>query len=147
HVRLAKKFEGLVAKDERYEVVNKVVVGLVCFRLKGPNSLNQKLLSAINASGKLHMVPASLNNRFVIRFCICAQHAKEEDITYAWDVIKHFSEDLLEIMKLENEEIKKQEPWPRKSNLKPMELPKRLDTNLTLTQLKPHILKRTRSEG
>ncbi|XP_076350798.1 tyrosine decarboxylase-like isoform X2 [Tachypleus tridentatus] len=147
HVRLAKKFERLVAKDERYEVVNKVLVGLVCFRLKGSNSLNQKLLSAVNASGKLHMVPASLNSCYVIRFCVCAQHAKEEDIIYTWKVIKQFGENLLENMKLENEDIKKQELWPRKVNSKPTKFSETLDTNLTLIHLKHHILKRTRSEG
>ena len=31
-------------------------VGLVCFRLIGSNQLNQKLLTTINASGRLHMV-------------------------------------------------------------------------------------------
>ena len=33
-----------------------VQVGLVCFRLIGSNQLNQKLLTTINASGRLHMV-------------------------------------------------------------------------------------------
>ena len=50
------------------------------FRLKRSNQDNENLLSAINYSGKLHMVPASLNNKFVIRFCVCAQHATDDDI-------------------------------------------------------------------
>lgn len=71
-------------------------MGLVCFRVKGGNELNQKLLSNINASGKLHMVPASVHGRFVIRFCVCAQDAKDSDIDYAWDVITDFATELLE---------------------------------------------------
>lgn len=55
-------------------------LGLVCFRLIGSDKLNEKLLSNINASGKLHMVPASVNDKYVIRFCAVAQHASEEDI-------------------------------------------------------------------
>ena len=55
-------------------------VGLVCFRLFGSSQLNQKLLTTINASGKLHMVPANVNEYFVIRFCVCAQNATSEDI-------------------------------------------------------------------
>ena len=55
-------------------------LALVCFRLKGSDELNQKLLSTINASGKLHMVPASVNEQFVIRFCVVAQHATDDDI-------------------------------------------------------------------
>ena len=69
-------------------------MGLVCFRLKGKNELNQKLLSNINASGKLHMVPASVHGRFVIRFCVCAPDAKDSDIDYAWDVINDFATEL-----------------------------------------------------
>lgn len=34
HMALAKKFEMLVQKDQRFEVCNKVHVGLVCFRLR-----------------------------------------------------------------------------------------------------------------
>lgn len=117
HCRLAKRFESLVKADDRFEVCNIVRVcdsfakihmartksalirfqmGLVCFRVKGNNDLNKKLLSNINASGKLHMVPASVHGRFVIRFCVCAQDAKDADIDYAWDVITDFATELLE---------------------------------------------------
>lgn len=55
-------------------------LGLVCFRLKASNKINEKLLSQINESGKLHMVPANVNEKYVIRFCVVAQHATEADI-------------------------------------------------------------------
>lgn len=96
HIRLAKRFEQLVLKDKRFELCNEVKMGLVCFRLKGPDKLNEKLLSAINGSGKLHMVPASVNERYTIRFCAVAQNAKDEDVDYAWDVINDFATELLE---------------------------------------------------
>ena len=57
-----------------------IQLGLVCFRLFGSSQLNQKLLTTINASGKLHMVPANVNDYFVIRFCVCAQNSTSEDI-------------------------------------------------------------------
>ena len=61
-----------------------IQLGLVCFRLRGSDELNQKLLSTINASGRLHMVPASVNDKYVIRFCVCAQNATDDDIgTYS----------------------------------------------------------------
>lgn len=55
-------------------------LGLVCFRLVGSDKLNEKLLSIINESGKLHMVPASVNEKYVIRFCAVAQSASDDDI-------------------------------------------------------------------
>lgn len=63
-------------------------MGLVCFRLLGISEeskaeideLNKKLLTNINASGKLHMVPAMVGDRYVIRFCVVSQNATREDI-------------------------------------------------------------------
>lgn len=60
----------------------------MCFRLIGGpdetteqiDDINKKLLTNINASGKLHMVPALVREHFVIRFCVVAQHANREDI-------------------------------------------------------------------
>ncbi|XP_050699463.1 aromatic-L-amino-acid decarboxylase-like isoform X1 [Eriocheir sinensis] len=96
HCRLARRFEAHVRKEPRFEVASPVHLGLVCFRLRESNHINQKLLSSINASGKLHMVPASLNDRYVIRFCVCRQTATDEDIDYAWEVISQFATDLQE---------------------------------------------------
>lgn len=76
--------------------------------------MNQKFLSSINASGKLHMVPASLDGHYVIRFCVCAQNAANADIDHAYRVIAQFATDLFEIMdmekkKNENRELKETE--------------------------------------
>ncbi|KAG7307254.1 hypothetical protein JYU34_007414, partial [Plutella xylostella] len=104
HCELAKYFEKLVKKDDRFEVCNNVQMGLVCFRLVGGkeesgeqvDELNKKLLTTINASGKIHMVPASVRDRYVIRFCVVAQHATREDIEIAWDIITDFATELME---------------------------------------------------
>ncbi|KAF2368857.1 Pyridoxal phosphate-dependent decarboxylase [Trinorchestia longiramus] len=98
HCRLAKLFESLVLQDDRFEVCSPVHLGLVCFRLNGSNAVNQKLLSSINASGRLHMVPASLGEKYVIRFCVCAENASDDDIEHAWSVIAEFATDLKEMM-------------------------------------------------
>ncbi|KAG1691512.1 Tyrosine decarboxylase [Nymphon striatum] len=86
-MRLAKLFEDLVKNDDRFEITNKVILGLVCFRIKGSDNLNERLLSSINSSAKIHMVPASMKNRFVIRFCVCSENIKDTDIVHAWSVI------------------------------------------------------------
>lgn len=106
HVRLAKLFEQLILADPRFSITNQVLLGLVCFRLVGSNALNQRLLSMINGSGKLHMVPASLNGRYVIRFCVCDQNAKEEDIHYAYECISQFATDLFKSIRAGKERIR-----------------------------------------
>lgn len=90
------------------------MLALVCFRLKGSNNLNQRLLSAINASGKLHMVPASLSDRFVIRFCVCAQHATESDIHTAYQIISRFASDLYEILKIDEKARQEEEDYTQR---------------------------------
>ncbi|CAK9290583.1 unnamed protein product [Gordionus sp. m RMFG-2023] len=116
HVNLAKLFESLVRNDPRFEICGKVVLGLVCFRLKGHNAINKRLLELLNNTGKIHMVPASLcivsksedehiitsdntpNNNlndlyekqdvFVLRFAICKENAQPDEITSAWKLIQ-----------------------------------------------------------
>ncbi|KAI6174697.1 Aromatic-L-amino-acid decarboxylase [Aphelenchoides bicaudatus] len=88
HIRLAKKFEAMIRMDDQFEIIGDVLMGLVCFRLKGSNTTNQTLLTKLNSSGKIHMVPASLNDQFVIRFCVCHEHANDHDIMAAYEIIK-----------------------------------------------------------
>lgn len=52
------------------------------------------------------MVPASLNGKYVIRFCVCAENAKNADIDHAYRVISQFATDLYEIMDMEKKEHK-----------------------------------------
>lgn len=94
HCRLAKKFESLVKNDDRFETKGKVTMGLVCFRLKGHNVRTQNLLRAINMSGKLYMVPAIVNDDYVIRFAICAPNACDDDVTNAWTIISDTEKDV-----------------------------------------------------
>ncbi|XP_050672277.1 aromatic-L-amino-acid decarboxylase-like [Leptidea sinapis] len=104
HCELAKYFEKLVRKDKRFEVCNKVMLGLVCFRLLGGpedlppivDELNQKLLTNINASGHIHMIPTLLRKQFVIRFSLASQHATREDMDTAWEIIQDHASELLE---------------------------------------------------
>ncbi|VDD87163.1 unnamed protein product [Enterobius vermicularis] len=87
HVLLAKKFEELLRADSLFEVINDVVLGLVVFRVRGTNSINQLFLNRLNESGLIFMVPALLGNRFAIRFCVCAENANFETILASYKII------------------------------------------------------------
>ncbi|XP_050505961.1 tyrosine decarboxylase-like isoform X2 [Diabrotica virgifera virgifera] len=92
HIKLAKYFESLVRNNSRFEVVNDVRLGLVCFRLRGPDSENVKLLTNINASGELFMVPSIIKGKYSIRFCVVAEHATQDDMDTAWKIIQKYSQ-------------------------------------------------------
>jgi len=46
-------------------------------------------------SGKIHMVPALINDDYVIRFAVCAQHTIDDDVIFAWNVISKMATDVL----------------------------------------------------
>jgi len=96
NVRLAQKFEALVRSDARYEIPAERHMGMVVFRLRGDNIMTEKLLKKLNSSGKMHMVPASLKGKYIIRFTITSQRTTAQDISRDWSIIRATTRDVLE---------------------------------------------------
>jgi len=103
HINLCKMFERYCQRDDRFEVVGAVRVGLVCFRLKGTNDLNKRYLEAMEFSRKLHMVPSVFHDKYVIRFAVCAEYLNEEDIKLAWRIVEEYASVTI---RLREEELK-----------------------------------------
>lgn len=95
-VSLAKEFESLVRADKRFEICAEVIMGLVCFRLKGSNGLNQLLLKRITTNREIHLVPCQLSGKFVLRFAICARTTDSCHIQKAWQHITKVARELLQ---------------------------------------------------
>ncbi|XP_065703856.2 histidine decarboxylase isoform X2 [Patagioenas fasciata] len=93
HVRhgteTAKFFESLVRSDPLFEIPAKRHLGLVVFRLKGPNWLTEKLLKELSSSGRLFLIPATVHDKFIIRFTVTSQFTTREDILQDWNIIRH----------------------------------------------------------
>ena len=69
-VNMAKRFEAMVAKDERFETVEPRKCALVCFRLKPKresdgSELNRRLVDALNASGRAFFDTSNVG------WCLC----------------------------------------------------------------------------
>ncbi|XP_014605654.1 PREDICTED: aromatic-L-amino-acid decarboxylase [Polistes canadensis] len=96
HVSLAHEFEAFVLSDSRFEIIAEVVLGLVCFRLKGSNDVNETLLKRINGAGKIHLVPSKINDVFFLRLAICSRITQSSDILYSWKEIKQRADEILE---------------------------------------------------
>ncbi|XP_021262742.1 histidine decarboxylase isoform X2 [Numida meleagris] len=92
HVRhgteTAKFFESLVRSDPLFEIPAKRHLGLVVFRLKGPNWLTEKLLKELSSSGRLFLIPATIHDKFIIRFTVTSQFTTREDILQDWNIIQ-----------------------------------------------------------
>ncbi|ESN98404.1 hypothetical protein HELRODRAFT_84403 [Helobdella robusta] len=87
HCKMAKYFETLMLTDARFQIVGQVTLGLVCFKLRD-NQLTEKLLSSLNSSGKMHLVPAAVNDDYIIRFAVCFQKINEDHIRKSWEIIR-----------------------------------------------------------
>ncbi|KAL2737943.1 aromatic-L-amino-acid decarboxylase [Vespula squamosa] len=96
HVAQAHEFEALVLSDSRFEIVAEVILGLVCFRLKASNDVNEALLKRINGAGNIHLVPSKINDVYFLRLAICSRMSKSSDILYSWKEIKQRADEVLE---------------------------------------------------
>ncbi|XP_028611166.1 histidine decarboxylase isoform X1 [Grammomys surdaster] len=92
HVRhgteMAKYFESLVRNDPLFEIPAKRHLGLVVFRLKGPNCLTESVLKEIAKAGQLFLIPATIQDKLIIRFTVTSQFTTKDDILRDWNLIQ-----------------------------------------------------------
>lgn len=89
HMRMAQDFADWVRADPEFEVVAPVPFALVCFRRKGSDEENRRLMDAVNASGKAFLSHTVLNGRFVLRMAIGNIKTSRADIEQTWDAIRN----------------------------------------------------------
>lgn len=65
------------------------------FKLKGENERTEHLLKELNKDGRLHVVPAKINNIYIIRFTVTSFYTTEDDIKRDWEIIKSISRQIL----------------------------------------------------
>jgi aromatic-L-amino-acid decarboxylase len=84
HVRLAQQFASWVERDDRFELAVEPPLNLVCFRLKSGDEGNQRLLDALNRSGRLYLTHTRLTDRLTLRLSIGQTHTTERHVREAW---------------------------------------------------------------
>lgn len=95
HVRLAQEFAGWVNAEPDWEVVAPHPFSLVCFRYapdgtseERHNTLNQKILDDVNASGEAFLSHTKLRGQLVLRLAIGNIHTTERDVERVWHLLK-----------------------------------------------------------
>jgi aromatic-L-amino-acid decarboxylase len=88
HVELAQRFAGWVAADRDFELAAPAPLNLVCFRHRGGDEINRRLLDRLNRSGNLHLTHTQLNNRYTIRFSVGQARTELRHVERAWDLIR-----------------------------------------------------------
>lgn len=88
HVAWAAELEQWVEADARFEIAAARSLTLVCFRLRGSDDDNRRLMAAVNASGRLYLSHCELAGRFTLRFCVGQATTTREHVRAAWEVIR-----------------------------------------------------------
>jgi len=88
HIGYAKRIAAAVDADPRFERVAPVHFALVCFRYKGSNEDNARLVERLNATGKTFLWHTELNGQLVIRFSIGNIGTTEQDVDEVWQLIQ-----------------------------------------------------------
>jgi aromatic-L-amino-acid decarboxylase len=95
HIEWTRELAAQIDADPRFERVAPAPFSVVCFRYKGTDQQNQKLLDAVNASGQAYLSHTVLNGRFVLRIAIGNLGTTRDDVQEVWMLLQHLSEDLL----------------------------------------------------
>src|SRR5688572_5169982 len=91
HVALAQELKSWVEKSDRFELAAPAPLNLVCFRHVGGDAINQQILEAVNASGRLYLTHTSLDDRYTLRMSIGQSHTQERHVADAWQAIQEMA--------------------------------------------------------
>jgi aromatic-L-amino-acid decarboxylase len=91
HVELAQKFKSWVEKSNSFEIAAPAPLNLVCFRHVGGDALNENLLEAVNATGRLYLTHTTLNGRYTLRMSIGQSWTQERHVVEAWKAIQRLA--------------------------------------------------------
>jgi aromatic-L-amino-acid decarboxylase len=88
HVEIAQEFASWVAADERFELAVKPPLNLVCFRHRGGDAANQRIMDELNASGKIYLTHTKMEGKLTLRMSIGQTHTERRHVERAWELIK-----------------------------------------------------------
>jgi aromatic-L-amino-acid decarboxylase len=63
-------------------------VSLVCFRHRGGDQINQRVLDAVNGSGQAYLTHTRLDGKLTLRMAIGQTHTELRHVTAAWEAIE-----------------------------------------------------------
>ena len=92
HLRLARLFADWIEKDERFELLAPVVMGVVCFGLRGqPNDRVDSLVQEINATGETYLTATTLHGRRALRLGLGNMLTTESDLAAVWELVRRMA--------------------------------------------------------
>jgi aromatic-L-amino-acid decarboxylase len=93
HIRSAQEIATEIARHPDFEIAAPVLFSLVCFRYRGSDDDNRRLLELVNASGEALLSSTTLQGRFVLRMAIGNLATTPTDVQRVWALIQRLSSD------------------------------------------------------
>lgn len=92
HIRLARLFASWVEESADFELLAPVPFALVCFRaapsgVDDLDSLNERIMNEINASGEAYLSHTKLNGKFTLRLSVGSIRVEERHIRKVWNLL------------------------------------------------------------
>ena len=92
HCRLANLFASWVEASPDFEMMAPVPFALVCFRacpagVEDLDSLNERIMNEINASGAAYLSHTKLNGKFTLRLSVGSIRVEERHLRKVWDLL------------------------------------------------------------
>jgi aromatic-L-amino-acid decarboxylase len=90
-VELARRLVELVDADERFELAAPARLSLVCFRLRDGDEANQRLLDAVNASGRAFLTHTRLDGKLTLRLAIGSPYTERRHVEATWRLLQELA--------------------------------------------------------
>ena len=87
HCRLAQLFASWVDESPDWELMAPVPLGLVCFRARHSDSLNESIMHGVNASGRALLSHTRLNDKLTLRLSIGNIRTTEKHVRDVWGLL------------------------------------------------------------
>ncbi len=95
HIALAQEFAGWVDEDPDFERVAPVPFSTVCFRARprgvpdeALDSLNERLLEAVNATGEVYLSHTRLKGHLVLRLAVGHLRTERAHVRRCWELLR-----------------------------------------------------------
>ena len=88
HVEIAQEFASWVRADGRFELAVEPPLNLVCFRHRGGDEVNQRIMDGINESGEIYFTHTKLDGKLTLRMSIGAARTERRHVQRAWGLIQ-----------------------------------------------------------
>ena len=88
HIRMAQEFAAQVDGDPDFERAAPSPFSVVCFRFKGTDDENRRILDGVNATGEVFLSGTVLKERFTLHLAVGNYATTRRQVQRAWELVK-----------------------------------------------------------